>query len=52
VNGLRGETDTVDKMSARVRYDIEYLDNWSVWLDLRILMQTVLLLIRKDRNAY
>jgi len=52
VNGLRGETDTIEKMSARVRYDIEYLDNWSVWLDLRILMQTVLLLIRKDRNAY
>jgi len=52
VNGLRGETDTIEKMSARVRYDIEYLDNWSVWLDVRIIMQTVLLLIRKDRNAY
>ena len=52
VNGLRGETDTIDKMSARVRYDIEYLDNWSVWLDVRIIMQTALLLIRKDRNAY
>jgi putative colanic acid biosysnthesis UDP-glucose lipid carrier transferase len=52
VNGLRGETDTVDKMSARIKYDIDYLNNWSVGLDLRILLRTVMLLIRRDEQAY
>ncbi len=33
VNGLRGETETLDKMSERVRYDLEYLRYWSPWLD-------------------
>lgn len=52
VNGLRGETETVEKMSARVKYDIDYLNNWSLWLDLRILLRTAMLLIRKDERAY
>jgi putative colanic acid biosynthesis UDP-glucose lipid carrier transferase len=51
VNGLRGETSTVDKMHRRVQYDIDYLKNWSLWLDLRILARTALILM-KDRNAY
>lgn len=42
VNGLRGETDTVAKMAARVEYDLYYLQNWSVWFDLRIIALTVL----------
>ena len=42
VNGFRGETDTDEKMRARVEYDLFYIDNWSVWLDLRILLKTVL----------
>ena len=41
VNGLRGETDTDDKMRARVEHDLYYIDNWSMWLDLRILLWTV-----------
>jgi putative colanic acid biosysnthesis UDP-glucose lipid carrier transferase len=51
VNGLRGETDTVDKMKARVEYDLEYLRNWSLGLDLQIILRTVRLMVF-DRNAY
>jgi putative colanic acid biosysnthesis UDP-glucose lipid carrier transferase len=41
INGLRGETETVEKMAERVRYDLEYLRNWSPWLDLRILFKSL-----------
>jgi Undecaprenyl-phosphate glucose phosphotransferase len=41
VNGYRGETDTDDKMRARVAHDLYYIENWSLWLDLRILLWTV-----------
>ena len=51
VNGLRGETDTVEKMSARVKFDIDYLNSWSPWLDIKILLRTVMLVIR-DSRAY
>ena len=40
VNGQRGETDTVEKMQARVEYDLEYLRNWSLGLDLQIIVRT------------
>jgi Undecaprenyl-phosphate glucose phosphotransferase len=51
VNGLRGETSTVDKMRRRIQYDIDYLKNWSLWLDLKILARTMLTVVN-DRNAY
>jgi putative colanic acid biosysnthesis UDP-glucose lipid carrier transferase len=51
VNGLRGETDTVDKMQRRVEFDLDYLRNWSLGLDLTILLRTASLVWR-DRNAY
>ncbi|STQ89921.1 undecaprenyl-phosphate glucose phosphotransferase [Iodobacter fluviatilis] len=41
INGLRGETDTLDKMEARVNYDLHYLENWSLYLDLKIVFLTV-----------
>ena len=51
VNGSRGETDTVEKMKTRVEYDLEYLRNWSLALDLQIIVRTVRLVIF-DRHAY
>ena len=51
VNGMRGETETIDKMKARVEYDLEYLRNWSLGLDLKIIVRTVRVLFF-DRNAY
>ncbi|QEA39597.1 undecaprenyl-phosphate glucose phosphotransferase [Pistricoccus aurantiacus] len=42
VNGLRGETDTLEKMERRVEYDLWYIDNWSLWLDLRIIFLTII----------
>jgi len=51
VNGLRGETETIEKMQARVEYDLEYLRNWSLGLDLQIIARTVWLVLA-DRQAY
>ena len=51
VNGYRGETETIDKMQARVEFDLEYLRNWSLGLDLQIIIRTIRLMIF-DRNAY
>ncbi len=51
INGLRGETETIEKMKARVEYDLEYLRNWSIGLDLQIIVRTVRVVLF-DRNAY
>lgn len=51
VNGWRGETDTLDKMKKRVEHDIFYIDNWSIGFDLRILLLTILVVLRGN-NAY
>jgi len=47
VNGLRGETDTDEKMRRRVDFDLYYIDNWSLLFDLKILLYTVF-----SRRAY
>jgi putative colanic acid biosynthesis UDP-glucose lipid carrier transferase len=52
VNGLRGETDTLDKMQSRIEYDIDYLRNWSAKLDVYIVLKTIAMLLRKEKNAY
>jgi putative colanic acid biosynthesis UDP-glucose lipid carrier transferase len=51
VNGYRGETKTLDKMQSRIDYDLDYLRNWSVRLDLYIIFKTIALVI-KDQKAY
>jgi putative colanic acid biosynthesis UDP-glucose lipid carrier transferase len=51
IHGHRGETDTIEKMQARVEYDLEYLRNWSLGLDLQIIARTIKVVFF-DRNAY
>jgi putative colanic acid biosynthesis UDP-glucose lipid carrier transferase len=51
VNGWRGETETVDKMKARIEYDLQYLRSWSLLLDLQIILKTVVVVLHKQ-NAY
>ena len=41
VNGFRGNIDTEEQLQKRIECDLYYIDNWSVWLDLRILFATV-----------
>jgi Undecaprenyl-phosphate glucose phosphotransferase len=51
VNGYRGETERVEKMEQRVAHDLYYLRNWSIWLDIRIIMATIFKGLRHT-NAY
>jgi lipopolysaccharide/colanic/teichoic acid biosynthesis glycosyltransferase len=51
VNGLRGEVDTLAKAHAQVAFDLYYIEHWSLWLDLRILVKTVGILPFSE-NAY
>ena len=51
VNGYRGETDTLDKMQGRIDYDLDYLRNWSLRLDLHIILKTIRLVL-KDEKAH
>ncbi|MBL8381613.1 MAG: undecaprenyl-phosphate glucose phosphotransferase [Burkholderiales bacterium] len=52
VNGYRGETETLEKMQARVDYDLDYLRNWSLPLDLKIILKTVVVVFKGDPTAY
>lgn len=51
VNGLRGETKDLEKMRERIEFDLHYFQNWSIWLDLWIIIRTVWVVLRRD-NAY
>jgi putative colanic acid biosynthesis UDP-glucose lipid carrier transferase len=50
VRGYRGETREIGQMMRRVESDIEYINNWSVWLDLSILLRTAT--VFSGKNAY
>jgi Undecaprenyl-phosphate glucose phosphotransferase len=54
INGCRGETDTLEKMQRRVEYDLYYIDNWSVLLDMKIIMMTLFAVLSKTNytNSY
>lgn len=52
VTGFRGETKELWQMEERIRRDIWYLENWTFWLDLKIILKTALTIIRPDKQAY
>jgi putative colanic acid biosynthesis UDP-glucose lipid carrier transferase len=51
INGMRGETEVLEKMQGRIDHDLYYLQNWSIWFDLWIIMRTVWVVLKRD-NAY
>ena len=51
VNGCRGETETLDKMERRIIFDHQYIREWSIWLDLKIIVRTFSVLL-SQKNAY
>jgi putative colanic acid biosysnthesis UDP-glucose lipid carrier transferase len=51
VNGWRGETETLDKMQKRIEFDLAYIQNWSLWLDIKIIFQTMFVVF-SDKHAY
>jgi putative colanic acid biosynthesis UDP-glucose lipid carrier transferase len=52
VNGYRGETNELGLMEKRVEHDIWYMENWSAFLDIKIVIMTVLNVIKGEKNAY
>ena len=51
VCGYRGETETIDKMEKRVLFDHKYIREWSIWLDIKIILRTFLVVFSRQ-NAY
>jgi len=52
INGCRGETKTVKDMNDRVQYDLWYLENWSLWLDTRVVLMTAFNMAKGEKNAF
>ena len=52
VNGYRGPTDELWKMERRVEYDVWYIENWSLLLDMKIMVRTVINALHSDENAF
>jgi len=52
VNGFRGETKVLSDMENRVEYDIWYIENWSFLLDIKIVIKTIINILKGEENAY
>jgi putative colanic acid biosynthesis UDP-glucose lipid carrier transferase len=52
VNGYRGEITDSDQIKKRVEYDLWYLENWSLWLDIKIMFLTVYNIFKGEEKAY
>lgn len=52
VHGFRGETKELALMKERVNYDLWYIENWTFWLDLQIIVQTLVNVVKGEENAY
>ncbi len=52
INGYRGETKDISKMQKRIDYDIWYIENWSFFLDMQIIIMTIWNMLKGDPNAY
>ncbi len=52
VSGYRGGTETPELMEARVKHDVYYLENWSIWFDLKMVVLTVVNVFKGEENAY
>ena len=52
VNGFRGETKKLEQMERRVEMDVWYIENWTPWLDFKIVVKTIVNIIVGEKNAY
>jgi len=52
VYGYRGVIDTFEKLEGRVERDLWYMENWCVWLDIKIIFMTIFATMKGDENAY
>ena len=52
VNGYRGEIKENDLLRKRVEYDTWYIENWSLYFDMRIIMLTIVVSVKGDKNAF
>jgi putative colanic acid biosynthesis UDP-glucose lipid carrier transferase len=52
VTGYRGETKELSEMEGRIKQDVWYIENWTFWLDIRIIFKTVANMIKGEEKAY
>ncbi|MFN5761117.1 MAG: sugar transferase, partial [Sphingobacteriales bacterium] len=52
INGFRGEIRNVGLLKKRIEYDLLYLENWTLWEDIRLILATIFVSLRGDENAY